>query len=418
MTGATPRRDKIMIRKLYLQDSYLSDFEAAVKGCEKKPDGDGSWLVSLEKTAFYPESGGQRADKGTINGFPVVHVFNVEGDKKAGKDEEIFHVVETGKPISGQVKCSIDMEHRLSNMRQHTGQHILSRCFSNLCDADTVSSRLGAAECTVDIDLPKLSVERLADVEHDANRVVRENLPVTARNLSSPKARALPLRKMPDMKGRIRVVEIKEFDWSACGGTHVAHTGEIGHILITGTEKYKGLIRVFFVTGINATARAAAWRAGITAAKKKLSCGLDDIPANYLKMQAEIKSHIRANNNLIEKLAALQLVKIRGELGKKPSVNIIDWGDVNILRRLAIAALEEKDGSVILVHESEPSTFVVAANGGKQPDLLPFLDHLCSSFGCRGGGDPGLVQGTGLEKKRVAEFVETARKALAGKPVS
>lgn len=303
-------------------------------------------------------------------------------------------------------------------MQQHTGQHILSRCFTNLCDAGTVSSRLGASECTIDIDLPKLSSDRMADVEEEANRIVRENIAISARNLSSLKAGALPLRKMPDRKGKIRIVEIKDFDWAACGGTHLARTGETGLILLTGAEKYKGRIRVSFLAGGRAAARVAAWRSGISKITKKLSCGLEDIPANYTKMLSEKKSVIRSCNQLIDILVSFQLAEIRGDPKNNPALRVIEWGDVNTLRRIASSALEEGTVSIILVREADPSSFVVAAGEGAPTDLLDLLNRICERFGCRGGGNSAIIQGTGLGKSQVSEFVQSTFEALHGEPRS
>ena len=197
--------------------------------------------VSLDRTAFYPTSGGQPYDIGTINDVPVIDVW--EDDHG-----EVWHLLE--HPLSDKVVIGrIDQERRLDHIQQHTGQHLLSAGFFNLCQANTIGFHLGAELSTIDLDVPELSWETAYQVEAEVNAVVWENRPVTISYVTDDKIDQVPLRKPAKVKGNIRVIWVEDYDASACGGTHARNTGEVGLVKITGIEHYKGGVRISFLCG-------------------------------------------------------------------------------------------------------------------------------------------------------------------------
>jgi alanyl-tRNA synthetase len=226
--------------RLYYADSYLTEFAAHVEAAEGA-------RVYLDRTAFYPSSGGQPFDTGEIGGAPVVEVID-EG-------ERIAHVL--AQPVAARdVECRINWERRFDHMQQHTGQHLLSAVFEAHAGLKTISFHLGRDVSTIDLDAPSVPPETIERIEDAVNREAARNHEVTVSYEDA--ASAAGLRKAPEREGTIRVVTIAGIDRSACGGTHVRRTGEIGAILLLGTEKVRASTRVAFVCGLRAVAAARA----------------------------------------------------------------------------------------------------------------------------------------------------------------
>src|SRR5881398_3701239 len=225
--------------RLYYNDPYLLEFDANI--IATRPVGDRLGII-LDKTAFYPTSGGQPNDLGTINDVPLVDCVE---DEESGT---VIHVVQSEIP-TGPVHCRIDAARRADHMQQHSGQHVLSQAFVELFNWPTVSFHLGVVTCTIDLPADFISREQAENAEDLANRIVRENRNVAVRCISQENIAEAGLRKPTERAGDIRVIDISGYDRSACGGTHVRITGEIGPILITGIERAKKQIRVEFICG-------------------------------------------------------------------------------------------------------------------------------------------------------------------------
>src|SRR5215468_10795075 len=225
--------------RLYYNDPYLLEFDATI--LESKPVGD-HFGVLLDKTAFYPTSGGQTNDLGTIND---VHLLDCMEDEKAGA---VIHVVDRQIP-PGPVHCRIDVTRRRDHMQQHSGQHVLSQAFVELFNWPTLSFHMGAVSCTIDLPAESVLREQSERAEDLANRIVRENRNVTVRYISQDNIAEAGLRKPTERSGEIRVIDINGYDRSACGGTHVRTTSEIGPILVIGFERAKKQTRVQFICG-------------------------------------------------------------------------------------------------------------------------------------------------------------------------
>ena len=232
--------------RLYYDDSYLREFEAQV--IDVRPQA-AHFRVHLDRTAFYPESGGQPMDRGTLGGLLVVQVTEEE--------EAVVHLVERELPRE-KVKGVIDWPRRFDHMQQHTGQHVLSAAFQKVAEARTVGFHLGTEISTIDLDSDRLGYRQMEEAEELANQVVFEDRPVHIIYCAAAEANQMELRKPTQRAGEVRVVEVEGFDRSACGGTHVRRTGGVGLILLRKIERRKELTRVEFVCGGRSGRRGGA----------------------------------------------------------------------------------------------------------------------------------------------------------------
>nr|WP_233414523.1 DHHA1 domain-containing protein [Anoxybacillus caldiproteolyticus] len=228
---------KFVTTKLYYTSPSTTEWMTTITSCRE--DGD-TYIVTLAETAFYPEGGGQPSDKGMIEDIPVIDVFEQNG--------EVYHRLPS-LPSTSTIHCQIDADRRLDHTQQHSGQHLLSAVCIDLFDAHTVSFHLGSDIVTIDLNIPSLSEQELMAIEDRVNELIYANIPVKTYYVSKEEAHTIPFRKLPDVDGEIRVVEIKGVDVSACCGTHVARTGEIGMIKLLKTERHRGMTRLSFKCG-------------------------------------------------------------------------------------------------------------------------------------------------------------------------
>ncbi|HEY6211257.1 MAG TPA: alanyl-tRNA editing protein, partial [Vicinamibacterales bacterium] len=281
--------------RLYYKDAYLRGFDATVTSAGR--DGEARW-VTLDRTAFYPTSGGQPFDTGTLGGFRIVDVVDRD-------DGSIAHVVEsrtvnrepgTGnlEPGTGNLEPGtslhgeIDWRRRFDHMQQHTGQHVLSAAFDRLYKVATVSFHLGAESSTIDL-ARTVTADEIAKAEDEANRIVWEDRPVHIRFADAEEAAALKLRKPSAREGTLRLIDVEDFDLSACGGTHVARTGAIGVIAVASSERFKGGQRLEFVCGGRALARFRSLRDAVAASVRSLSVMPAELPAAIEKLHADTR---------------------------------------------------------------------------------------------------------------------------------
>lgn len=392
--------------RLYYTDAYLTSFDASVVSSTPV---DGGHAVVLDRTAFYPTSGGQPFDTGTLAGVAVRDVLDRD-------DGAIVHV--TAAPLApGQtVEGFVDWPRRFDHMQQHTGQHVLSAAFERRCGARTESFHLGADHATIDLSREVTPAE-IAAAEDEANRVVWEDRPVQVRFVSDEEAASLPLRKPPARAGTLRVVEIEDFDLSACGGTHVARTGGIGVIAVPAWEKFRGGTRVTFLCGRRALARFRYWRDALSAAQRLLSVAPHEMAEAIERAQAEGKSSARAIRQMQERLAAHEagaLVARAARAGDRlVVVEALEGWDAAGLKALATAAVATPGVAVALFGTARPAVAVVARSADVDMDAGAVLKSLVASFGGRGGGKPDLAQGGGLDAP-ADELIAAARDLLHG----
>ena len=264
--------------RLYYRDCYLREFEAEVLAAE--PDGK-AFRVYLDRSAFYPDSGGQSSDHGTIAGIPVLNVIDEEG--------RVAHVMER-PPAGRRVSAQIDWARRFDHMQQHTGQHILSAAFEQIDNYVTASFHLGSATSTIDLDSDRLGRRQLEEAEELANRIIFEDREVHILFKSTAEASQMSLRKPTEREGEVRVIEIPEFDLSACGGTHVSRTGAVGTILVRKFERLKGLTRVEFVCGRRALAAARNDFEVLSDAARLFSGAAENLPDAHREAERRAQS--------------------------------------------------------------------------------------------------------------------------------
>jgi alanyl-tRNA synthetase len=376
--------------RLYYEDSLLTSFSGTVIESGTLPDG--RTYAVLDRTAFYPTSGGQPHDLGTLGGVPILDVVDRE------EDGSVVHVLEgpltPGQAVAGEV----DAARRRDHIQQHTGQHVLSAAFVHACNAPTVSFHLGADVSTIDLSAG-LDPLQIARGEDEANRIVWEDRTVTVRYASAEEAAALPLRKESRRSGTLRLVDITDWDLSACGGTHVSRTGSIGSILVAGWERYKGGTRVAFACGDRAVRHARALRDVVTGATRLLSIKSEELVDAVTRLQAEAKDARMQVRTLGESLAVFEaerFVREAAASGGGMVAQVVER-DANGLKSLAqaIAAL---GSSAVLVSKSRPC-LVVAARGSATPsfDAAALITLLIARFGGKGGGRPEMAQAGGID---------------------
>lgn len=381
-----------MTERLYYTDALLAAFEARIVSCT--PIAGGCAEVLLDRTAFYPTSGGQPFDIGQLGEARVVDVIDRESDG------EVIHVVDrllaTGQTVSAQ----IDWVRRFDHMQQHTGQHILSAAFDRLFDVRTVSFHLGAASATIDL-AREVSAREIAAAEDEANRVVWEDREVRVRFVSAEEAESLPLRKASARAGTLRLVDVHDFDLSACGGTHVARTGSIGVIAVAGCEKVRGGTRLEFLCGGRALGRFRGWRDALTDTRRLLSVAPAELASAIERLQQEQKALGRTMRAMQEQLAgheAAALVRRGATVGSHVVIaEAIDGWDAAGLKTLAAAAAATPGVAIALFSQTQPALVVVArAADVTDVDAGAIVRALVEQFGGKGGGKPDLAQGGGL----------------------
>ncbi len=398
-----------MTERLYYDDAYRTRFEAAVV---ERLAWEGRPAVVLDRTAFYPTGGGQPHDTGALNGVPVVDVITREGD------EAVIHVL--AAPLEAErVVGEVDWTRRFDLMQQHTGQHVLSAACVERLGANTVGFHLSGGYATVDLDRAPLGEEELADVEALANAIVFENRAVTTRWVPDEEVPALPLRKPVAHKGPVRIVEIADFDCSACGGTHVRATGEIGLIKITRSERRGGETRLEFLCGGRALADYRAKNALLLKLAAEFTVGHWEIPDLVHRLAAELKEtrrELRRSRDALLDAQAAALWQGAAPVGDVRLVRAeLEGEPMDALKHLAQRLMEHPRTVALLGsrHPTGETSYLVFA---RSDDLdLPMGDLLreaCAVIGGRGGGRPNFAQGGGPQGERLAEALEQAAQSL------
>ncbi len=377
-----------MSERIYYTEPARRSFDAVVTAVIEH---EGAPAVVLDRTAFYPTSGGQPFDIGRLGTSDVVNTID--------DGERVLHVVKSPLSVGEAVHGEIDWVRRFDHMQQHTGQHVLSAAFDRVLDNRTMSFHMGGESSTIDLarEVSPGDVERCVD---EANRVVWEDRPVTIRFASPEEAARLPLRKDPVREGPLRLIEIADFDLSACGGTHVARTGEIGLIAITAAEKFRGGTRVTFVCGGRALRALRGYRDAVAGSVRSLSVLPHELPAAVEKIQAEGKQARKTIARLQSDLAvheAARLIAASPVVGGVTRVaHVVDGWDAAGLKAIASSMTSQSGMAAALVGTSAPIAIVVARSSDGSLDANAVLQQLLKRFGGRGGGKAELAQGAGL----------------------
>jgi alanyl-tRNA synthetase len=371
-----------MTERLYYTDAYLARFTARVVG--RSDDGG---RIYLDRSAFYPTSGGQPNDVGTIGGVAVDDVID-EGDRVA-------HVVRDTIP-DGELTGEVDWRRRFAHMQQHTGQHLLSALFADGYGWETISVHFGADSSTLDLGVEGVPAEAVRDAERRANAIVTENRAV--RVSFEDAATATGLRKASDRSGALRVVTIDALDRSACGGTHVRSTGEIGAVLLRRQEKVRKATRIEFLCGQRAVSRARADYDALSALAQRLSASIDELPTIVPAQHEQIRLLEGEKRGLETELSAYRARArydevMPDERGVRRLIERRAAGKADDARALALAFSVLPKTLYVAAVESPPS-LLVAASEDSGLDAGRILKDALSAAGGRGGGSPRLAQGS------------------------
>jgi alanyl-tRNA synthetase len=395
-----------MTERLYHRDSSLRTFTARVVRSE--PGGTGRFLAVLDRTAFYPTSGGQPFDTGSLAGCRVLEVTEDESG-------DVVHVTDGPVEPGTAVEGAIDWARRFDHMQQHTGQHVLSAAFERVCGVATLSVHLGSTAATIDLDreVTRAEIDR---AERAANDVVWEDRPVAVRFVDAAEAAALPLRKASARAGLLRLVEVADFDLSACGGTHVSCTGAVGFIAVAGWERFKSGTRVTFRCGSRALEAYRGLRDSAAEAGRLLSAAAADVPDAIHRMATDHRALERRLTALTADLASVRAEAWRAQaetVGRFRGVLRVETGaDGAAIKSVAQALVSGDTGLVaVIAAGGQPAPIVGARSAGVGLDAGAFVKALASALGGRGGGRAELAQG-GVNAD-ATRALATARQLLA-----
>ena len=390
---------------LYHADSLLLRFRARVIAHARLGDRD---ALVLDQTAFYPEAGGQMADRGMLAGLGIADV-QVDG---AGV---VRHAVErvdgAALPdVGSEVEGAIDRARRRAHMALHTGQHMLSRALVDVARADTVSSRLGETAATIDVGAAgaiPLAERDLAAAEALVNSVIDDDVAVRAWFPDPGQLAALPLRREPKVESDVRVVEIGAFDVSPCGGTHCTRSAQVGLVRVLSVERYKGGHRIVFEAGERARQMLGAHSAALRALGQSLSCPPLEVAGAIERLRAELKAAQGEGRALKDRLAA-QLADALVAGGPGPYVASLDDGGIEMLRALARRLAARSGSLAFLAARGEAGLDVVVSRGeGSDFDCGAFVKRVAAACGGRGGGRANHAEGRLPGSADWAALVET-----------
>ncbi|HZZ40585.1 MAG TPA: DHHA1 domain-containing protein [Acidobacteriaceae bacterium] len=393
--------------RLYYKDSFLRCFTAVVTDVRElaSSQGESVWQLAFDRTAFYPDSGGQPCDSGLIRATSPggvtleIPVESVEEDEHG----QVWHV--TRKPLSTgtHIEGELAWERRFDHMQQHTGQHLLSAVFLRELNAFTVSFHLGEKSSTIDLTGTPLAQHSLERIERVANELIAEDRAVSVRCVTRDEAESMlangALRKLPDRSGDLRLIEIAGIEDNACGGTHVRSTGQIGGMLLRGAEKVSRGVRVEFVCGLRAIQTARADAAILAKATASLSVGTPDIPAAIERLKTEVKNGAKERMDLREHLADYHAARLAVEVPITEGLRLVDrvWKDrdAGYVKLLATRLTTAAPSSVAIFCSESGGTVSLyfARSLDLSFDCGRILKDTLSQLGLRGGGSADLAQG-------------------------
>ena len=381
-----------MTERLYYGDSFLSEFPATI--VEVVP-GSRPGIV-LDRTAFYPTSGGQLFDTGTlVSDKATVRVAEVAEDDGG----RILHFVEgSGLAPGTQVRGQIDGARRRDHMQQHSGQHLLSAAFLRLFGWETISFHMGGESSSIDLSTSSLNPQQIGEAETLSNDIILEDRPVEIRFVSRDEAQALGLRKIPPAKrDQLRLIDIRDFDLTACGGTHVVRTGQIGGILLRKTEKVKHGWRVEFVCGNRALTTARRDFRTLTEAAGLVSGHIWELPEQIRKLQANAKTLHKSHRDLLEEVASYHASQLLNQTpehnGRKVTVEVFPDRDLEYVKLLAQRVVRQGTAICFLASTSPAPVVVFAQSAGQPHHMGALMKEALASLGGRGGGSQDLAQG-------------------------
>lgn len=389
-----------MTEQLYYQDSYIKDFEAVVLSCI--PNGNHFEAV-LDRTAFFPEGGGQCADTGVLHiENREIQVFDVQE-----RNGEIIHFIDKeilpGQTVIGE----LDFQERFSKMQQHTGEHIISGIVHRRFGYENVGFHLGKEEVTMDYDGP-LTPEELRSIEYEANQVVAENREIRAYFPGTEELEKIPYRSKKELQGKIRIVEIQDCDICACCAPHVKTTGNVGLIKITNAIRYKGGMRLWITCGMRALEDYNQKEASVVQISNMLSAKQQEVTDAVKRLTEEIQQLKEKAAKMQERLVMGYLESEKEALKENPNANLLLFEkelDAVAMRNFVNAGMELTKGvcGVFIGDEKQGFRYVLGSSG----DIREIGKKLNEAFQGKGGGKPPMIQGSLVGKeKKIREFLE------------
>ena len=387
--------------RLYFDNPYQVEFEANVV---LSLTHEGNPAVILDKTCFYPEGGGQPADKGILDEIQVVHVLE--------KDDQIVHVLE--KDVSSDVVIGkIDWTTRFDHMQQHAGQHILSQCFVKLFDAATRSFHLGEETSTLEVDKRNMSEEEAERVEKLANDIVFQNRDIKSCLYQEDEISRVRLRRPTKKGGEIRVVEVSDFDQTACGGTHPKNTGEIGTIKILRWDRIRDNVRLEFICGNRALQDYARKHRDLKTLSNNLTVDDKEVVASFEKITADLKMQKRVNRKMQEKIIQYEADEMVQQAKGKIIKHIFSDRTQDEIRLLTLLIIRKGEFVVLFGLEMQERIHVFLACsenlGLDMRELVPVVSPLIDG---KGGGRASLVEMSGQKKENLEQALDEAYKLI------
>lgn len=400
-----------MTQRLYYDASYQTTCEATVTQIRNL---NGHSAIVLDQSIFYPTSGGQPNDLGQISEWSVADVV-------VGEEGEVLHLLADGTtlPAIGQVvQCAIDWPRRYDHMQQHSGQHLLSQVFFQLFGYETVSVHFGEKESTLDLDVETLEAAQLEAAERFANEVAYQALPIRATIVDEADLSSVPLRRPPKVSGKIRIVEIAAFDFSACGGTHTHTTAEIAPIKLIKQERRRGQTRLTFLCGKRAVRDYSDKHRLLTAIANYFSTESSQTLAMVERLGAqnkELQDKIETANKELLRYEAATLLQHATRQAEMQIVSRVEaQRDLTSMKILANLLLEEPNVVCLFACASgEKATLLFGRSANLQSlHMGNLLKQTLQAFGGNGGGRPELAQGGGGAWHRAQEMLDYARGLL------
>ena len=409
-----------MAERLYYQNSFLHEFEGEIVEVIPPSGSESRIGVVLDQTAFFPTSGGQMHDTGWMTAgreSDKLHVTEVAETE----DGRVVHYIEAEKaPEKGsRVHGVIDPARRRDHMQQHSGQHVLSAAFVRLFKMPTVSFHMGEEYCSIDLDAPVLNQEQVVAAEKLANEIVMENLPVGIRFVTQEEARSLGLRKVPPVeKDKLRLIDIHDFDLTACGGTHVQSTGQIGCILLRKIEKVKQGWRVEFVCGERAVSTARRDYSVLTDAAGLFSVHIWEVPQHARKLLDELRASRKTQDRLLEQIAELQARELLAQTpesnGRKMVVCVFSDRNLAFIKLLAQKLTRLNLRAIALLATTSVQPALIFAQSAGQPfDMGALMKEAMAKLGGRGGGSKDMAQGGVSQLTNLTAVLEELREKLS-----
>ncbi len=402
-------------RRLYYDDAYLQSFDATVLSCEpsssvfSESGPIAAWEVLLDRTAFYPTSGGQPNDLGTLGQAYILDV------RDAGED--VVHIVDR-EIARGPVDAVVDWSRRFDHMQQHTGQHLLSAMFHERFGLPTVSFHLGSDLCTIDLRGPEPLMEILQGAQRAANEVIFQDRAVTVRYGTAEQLAEVGVRKEVDREGLLRAIEIESADLQPCGGTHVKSTGQIGLILVRRCTRVRQNWRVEFVCGARAERLASGDFQLVQTLAKRLSSAPEDLIATIEKSFTERDSHYKSLRGTLQELAEARAALLassapRSTNGTQVVAELLRDAHPDLLLPLATEVVKH-EGMVTMLISEESGQFVLAKHPGANADLASALKEIFAAHQGKGGGTKDFIRAKLTEPRESAQAFALAKKLLLG----